>query len=452
MTAVAAPTGAIVGDSDTQTLTLKTIDMTANVIKNEASQETVFLYKDSVTSQYKARNTKTGAILSTSPDPDGPIASALSTGTVRFSADDFIFSGSFAGVSIPANCSIVCPANTFFTVPQGYTGYVFKMGTGNPNFFQGAQIREGGTPARLWTAFKLQSSTSSGIKTTIKDTKITNPGIGIKLLVDNSAGFINSCLFTNLDIVTPVIGIDFELNGVTWSGGDSNPTIAHNTFDSISIQCGAATTHGFKNIQNVDNVFINCNTWDANLGNSGAGCYRSLWHPTDNIAGSNPVIGGIMTSSTAALYADTLGAASIWDRFLGIKPNKVINATIDLGNNAFKIISTQAMLRQGGTTQLYIRNAADSGYGNLRLENLQLFSVSSQDGTTSLFTNVTGNHLFFYVDTTLETYQDRKIITIPADPASGYMRMYPKAADANTDSLYLKAKTQGAVAEMNFFP
>lgn len=48
--------------------------------------------------------------------------------------------------------------------------------------------------------------------------------------------------------------------------------------------------------------------------------------------------------------------------------------------------------------------------------------------------------------------QDLKAITIPADPASGYVRVYPKATDANTDSLYMKAKVQGAVEELNFFP
>jgi hypothetical protein len=50
------------------------------------------------------------------------------------------------------------------------------------------------------------------------------------------------------------------------------------------------------------------------------------------------------------------------------------------------------------------------------------------------------------------SYEDQGIITIPADPASGYIRTYPKATDANNDSLYMKAKQQGAVAELNFFP
>lgn len=49
-------------------------------------------------------------------------------------------------------------------------------------------------------------------------------------------------------------------------------------------------------------------------------------------------------------------------------------------------------------------------------------------------------------------FLDSKIITIPADPATGFIRTYPKAADANTDSLYMKAKLQGTVTEMNFFP
>jgi len=449
MTAVAAPTGAIVGDTDTQTLTLKTIDMTANVIKNEASQETIFCYKDSVTSQYKARNTKTGAIVATSADPDGPIASAVSTGTVRFSSDDFIFSAGFAGVTIPANTSIFCTDSTFFTVPQGYTGYVFKMGSGNPNHWHGGQFREGGTPAALWTAFKLESSSATGVNTTIENCKITNCGTGILLLVSHASGFVNSCYFNDIQIFNPVIGVDFQNTGVTWAG-QIGP-IGQNVFDSVFIQCSARTTHGFKNIQNSDNVFVGCKTWDSQLGNSGAGCFRSTFHATDNIAGSHLVLGGIMTGTIGTHYTDTLGSACIIDQFTGFKPNKSINATIDLQNNVYQIKCTNAILKQGGTSQWYIRNAADSAYGNLRLENLQFFSMTNQAGTTAFCTN-DGTVISWLQGIKHDAYVDLKAITIPSDPASTYVRVYPKAADANTDSLYVKAKLQGAVAEMNFFP
>lgn len=47
-----------------------------------------------------------------------------------------------------------------------------------------------------------------------------------------------------------------------------------------------------------------------------------------------------------------------------------------------------------------------------------------------------------------DTFIEMKTITIPSDPASTYLRLYPKAVDANNDGLYCKTKINTAIVEV----
>ena len=94
-----------------------------------------------------------------------------------------------------------------------------------------------------------------------------------------------------------------------------------------------------------------------------------------------------------------------------------------------------------------MRNAADSGYGNLRLENLQAFSYTDQGGSTQ-FVTTSGAVWKFLTGIAHDNYIDRKTITVPADPASTYTRQYAKIVDSNTDGLFVKRKINGAVVEV----
>jgi hypothetical protein len=423
-----------------------TIDATVDVVRNVSHASVVDVYKDSTDGLYKMRNLKTGSVTS-SATPDSLIISACTANIVNFSADDFVINSSgFAGANIGANSQVICNSSTFFTVPNGFASHVFKFTGGSPSHFVGGQFREAGvSPQHLWTAFKLDSSSALGVNCSIRHVKITNPGTGLLLLVSNSAGFVNSCYFADVFIFFPKIGVDFQNNsGVSWTG-QIGP-IGNNVFNGVMIQCDGNTTHGFKNIQNSDNVFIGSKTWDTQLGNGGAGCYRSTFH-ADCIPGSNPIIGGIMTGTTAVQFLDPSGGAYINDEFLGFKPNKVMLGGIDLGNNAYTVKSTQAIIKQGGTSQYYIRNAADSAYGNLRLENLQFFSISNQAGSVAFVTN-DGNIWKFLVPVIDENYKDSKIISAPADPGAGYIRSYPKTIDSNNEGFFEKRKLNGAVVEV----
>jgi hypothetical protein len=45
-------------------------------------------------------------------------------------------------------------------------------------------------------------------------------------------------------------------------------------------------------------------------------------------------------------------------------------------------------------------------------------------------------------------YNDDKVITIPANPSTGFTRRYAKLVDANNDGLFVKRKINGAVVEV----
>lgn len=51
-----------------------------------------------------------------------------------------------------------------------------------------------------------------------------------------------------------------------------------------------------------------------------------------------------------------------------------------------------------------------------------------------------------------ESFQDLKVISAPGDPAAGYVRLYPKALDADNDRLYVKLKKDTAITEIDLLP
>jgi hypothetical protein len=71
------------------------------------------------------------------------------------------------------------------------------------------------------------------------------------------------------------------------------------------------------------------------------------------------------------------------------------------------------------------------------------------DATTDTFLNVmtiTPNGTTPRV--TVDYAEDHKIITAPANPASGYVRAYPKTVDSNNEGFFVKQKVNGAVVEV----
>ena len=185
--------------------------------------------------------------------------SVLITGHDTVAPDTMTFSGSFAGIDLVADTTVIIDKSCNLTVPQGYTGYVFRdHDQGYLSIVMYGQVNEAGTPARLWTFLKLQSDGSSGCINTLLSGyggQINNAGLGVELNC-TSPGFINGNTFENLFIDGTVISFKFV--------GSSSAPIHHNTFSNITIEgeSGGAVRTGFKDICGERNVFFKCDTND----------------------------------------------------------------------------------------------------------------------------------------------------------------------------------------------
>ncbi len=394
-------------------------------------------------------------------------------------------SGSFAGWTVPSLCNVTFASNAFVYVAQGYTGHVFKLighTSGSTQHertsIQGGYFAEAGTPSRLWTFCLLADDKGLGMyyNRIGPDITVVNAGKVIHLRMDHATANINGNFFNFITWSTCVIGILFDLNGNTYS---SSCGAHRNMFISLEGQGAAATTHGYKDIHGIHNHFIDCKIWDltgaqisANITANASytkidgGIMTSLnftdlgtfTQIDDDIAGKRIPSGHMRIRNPANTFEYTLkGGAIVANRDLTLPVTSGSDTVAVLGllqtytaginfNNNTGISqkdtggSTRQTLRINGSNQLDIGDTA--GIVGIR---------AFPGGSTAAWTSTTSNTLFS-LPTKLDDYEDKKVITIPSDPASGYVRLYPKAADANTDSLYLKSKLQGTVTEMNFFP
>jgi hypothetical protein len=67
---------------------------------------------------------------------------------------------------------------------------------------------------------------------------------------------------------------------------------------------------------------------------------------------------------------------------------------------------------------------------------------------TSTTTLVGRNTTDTLTNKTFDDQIDSKVISIPSDPSSGYVRVYAKQIDSNNDGLFIKVKKAGAVVEV----
>lgn len=92
-------------------------------------------------------------------------------------------------------------------------------------------------------------------------------------------------------------------------------------------------------------------------------------------------------------------------------------------------------------TSGFIIDANKSGSGTIRDYNLQSAGVSVLSITATPIIISLKPHRF-------DDYHDVKAITIPADPAAGYGRIYAKTVNSNNDGLFVKLKKSGTVMEV----
>lgn len=134
---------------------------------------------------------------------------------------------------------------------------------------EGGTIEEahsnGKSPQRLWTAIKLQDSSSGGTPAGIFFNKfsniiIRNANIGINFVIDGSNGYIYTNRFEFLRLLENNTFIDFDISqSILYRHTYSTPGIHRNYFESLECISSPKTEFAVKNIRHVGNTFANVN-------------------------------------------------------------------------------------------------------------------------------------------------------------------------------------------------
>jgi hypothetical protein len=288
----------IIGNTKTETLTNKTLDSISNTVKNVTSyDQTIF----KISSTYYLYNSTTGAIISNS-DPGTIFQTALTAGGSVFVKDGtYTFSGSFAGLDFPVNpvrCHFQMSPNAFLTVPNGYTGYIFRMVNGSGaigcsnNTLEGGLLQEAGTPQRLWTGIILHGTGSTQnvvFQNTIKKIQINYPKYGIHFYCDGSGTSIISNYIEEMIIYGATNGFIFEMS-VAYNTGING--FHRNRFTNCIIQYTSEVPSdgiAIKDIMHRENSFIGIYTVDY----VGASRATATIHAD---ASDTLILGGTMTA------------------------------------------------------------------------------------------------------------------------------------------------------------
>jgi hypothetical protein len=391
-TAVAAPTGAILGDSDVQNIsgkktyfnttfamrnTLNTFTGTvlnpaltadANLQFAQNSEAGWVVYVELNNGQYTAKNAKLNSVISAGTVAETAIQDALTAtgtyGTVIIRDGTYTLSGAFTGFTFGYNQNIIMGRGCNIRVPNGYTGKVFKVldtSTNSHINFRGGLIDEVGTPAKDWTCFDLNSTSTTGLLSIkIQDTRIVNAKQGIAIRTDTN-GFVNGCLFENVVFDLCEIGCEWIHTGVFTDGqsGGNN-----NTFVGGYQQYVTGTTHGFKDVNGRRNCFINC------------------------------------------YVADFTGAAITMNITANAKYTVIIGGSCTFWN-----------------------------FADLEAAGFEALIKDAYQGDVAYNRKTTG-------------YEDVIAISAPSSPSTGTVRRYTRTLDANNDKACFKERLNGAVVEI----
>ena len=251
-------------------------------------------------SSYRAGNTTTGQIVSSGTDPEIVVAHAITNySDISIHNGTYILSSTFSGIGVGLNKTIRMGKVCLFLVPAGYSGIVFDMGTNvnasgvgtSQSIIDGGYVLESGLPTNpQWIGLRMICSGAIGIYDNIvENIKFDRPGVGIKLMMNASGGFINNNIFKGVKIYHSTVGVWFQHNVSGYVAGNQGTQITNNTFDTVMVQSNTNTSGGFIDIQTHRNAFVNCQVWDINIGLSGAKTSNFHTNAIDNV-----IVGGIM--------------------------------------------------------------------------------------------------------------------------------------------------------------
>jgi hypothetical protein len=316
------------------------------------------------------------------------------------------------------------------------------------NVIRGGIMEEAGSVAKLWTGIKMQGtgSNNKGIFSNhFHEIQINYPRYGIVLNVDSTAtgredAFINHNTFQNLSIYGAEVFIDFLMDPAYTV--DSNGFHRNRFYDILMQRTSTYTLYGVKNIRHKDNIFVGCYVADF------AGSQITANIHTD--ARGTIILGGTMTALNFTDTSTTVETA-IFDIPYRAYFNRVTSGTLDLqpqadaNNVTWSLWNTsrnmRMMLQKSTTTNSYnFKSIKQSGGALLPIT----FGMQDVPGATDL------ESFRINLDTGVQfsQYNDDKVITIPANPSTGFTRRYAKTVDSNNDGLFVKRKINGAVVEV----
>jgi hypothetical protein len=293
-----------------------------------------------------------GSILSSSATLETVIQAGLDAkGTIYWAGNDgqnFTFSAGFTGLNMSSDTYLLIAPDQNIIVPNGYTGYVFKVEAPteaahkkNITIQGGRFVEAGPTVGQDWTWLYLNApdNTFPGggiLQCTFRDNYIKYPKYGVRLSASGDRGFINSNFFQNLWIDYPEAGFFFDHIFPPQAGSDG---ININRFVNCVSQCytsldgnAQAATHGFKDISGYNNSFFGCAVWDSMVGitidsNLTSNAFNTLISGCmmTRVAGTTPV------SGDWALVCDkgnnTIVDNDYWTGQLHTQPSPFLNKT-----------------------------------------------------------------------------------------------------------------------------
>ncbi len=373
------------------------------------------IYKDT-DGVYKARNDKSGTV-QFSGSLEAVVSSALvvisgsngdgKAGSIHIEAGKHTLFSGFNGWDLPRWTNIYMDKGTYLFVPNGYSGYVFRMADSSALLsayygtkIENGYIRETGTTLNLWTAIRFESiaTITQGIYgCDVEGTIIQDAGRGIHFLLTGAAGtgYINGVNIRDVTITNPGVAVEFEVaSGVTAAApGPFN----RNLFEGIRGQSSTKTYAGFKNIgPGVQNTFIECKQWDMSTGISGtAGVTANIVSGTSNTI----ILGGIMRSQN---FTDNGTKTWALDDISGFTVNEdsIFQGTVQMSgiltvDNITNL--NQGTLRlSGGATVLSISQAAS---GQNQTIYITPGAGSGANASVSLWANSTLDRRFFLQQT-----------------------------------------------------
>jgi len=209
--------------------------------------------------QYALDNTTRGTV---------KVVSDISLDTALTGVDSVVLDFTHHDVTLTADVNFYDQDNADYTgvrnvdiyCPDTYTGTILDLDTtaGSIWWSNFEHIRVFDTHTNYtYTGLRLHCPGANAIRNCIfRDLTFWNVDKGVHFETGANTGWMGVNLFEHIFINHCVIGFDFEIFDDTANGPNRN------TFINCQVQTSLDTTHGFKDVCNAANLFINCMVQD----------------------------------------------------------------------------------------------------------------------------------------------------------------------------------------------